>query len=183
MAAATAPLLGGALRTRLDNGVPVLIQPIGPDDGECLVRAFARLSDKTRYQRFFQARPGLTKQEVRYLTEVDQVNHLAWGAKDTSCSPPRGVGIARCIRLSDDPRVAELAITVVDDYQRQGAGALLLQVLMEAARGQGIESLTGQALAENRAALAMAESFGGSVVDVGAGLVRLGLDLRRASAA
>jgi hypothetical protein len=37
----------------LDDGSPVLIRPIAPDDREALAAGFERLSPESRYRRFF----------------------------------------------------------------------------------------------------------------------------------
>jgi GNAT superfamily N-acetyltransferase len=38
----------------------------------------------------------------------------------------RGVGIARYIRDAEDPQAAEVAVTVLDHWQRRGLGTELL---------------------------------------------------------
>jgi hypothetical protein len=76
---------------------------------------------------------------LKYFTEVDGVNHVSWGILDETHEEPIGVGIGRFIRLKDDPKVAEAAITVTDAYQRRGFGLLLFAVLNIAAAATGVE--------------------------------------------
>jgi GNAT superfamily N-acetyltransferase len=66
---------------------------------------------------------------------VDQVTHVAWGALIDDV--PAGVG--RYI-LGEDG-VAEIAVTVVDEFQRRGLGRALFDALVASARASGIEEL------------------------------------------
>jgi GNAT superfamily N-acetyltransferase len=96
------------------------------------------------------AKTQLSDAELAYLTEVDGHDHVAIGAvtQDES-GHEQGVAIARFIRSPDDPRAAEAAIAVVDDWQRKGLGTLLLLRLVAAARERGIDRFTGVALCSN----------------------------------
>lgn len=57
----------------------------------------------------------------------------------TVTTAPAGVGIARYVRSADDPHAADIAVTVIDDWQRRGFGSALLTQLTgdeEPARGK-----------------------------------------------
>ena len=56
--------------------------------------------------------------------------------------------MARYVR-SDDAGSAEVAVTVVDDWQGRGAGTALLERLVERARENGIERFVALVLQEN----------------------------------
>ena len=51
------------------------VRPIAPADRDRLVEAFDALSERSRYHRFLGPKPRLSTRELRYLTEVDHVNH------------------------------------------------------------------------------------------------------------
>src|ERR1039457_3339926 len=125
----------------------LLIRPISPDHKQQFVEAFERLSDRSRYRRFLSTRRRLSTSDVRYLTEVDHHDHEALVAVDRESGT--GVGVARYIRLKTDPCVAELAVTVVDDWQGQGVGGRLTEELADRARAEGITSFTALVLADN----------------------------------
>lgn len=108
------------------------------------------LSSETRYLRFLHPKAKLSTWELKYLTEIDYVNHFAWAAETTDDEEPRGIGIARYIRDTDDPTVAEAAITVMDDFQQIGLGRVLLQALTEAAQQNGVERFRAEVSAENQ---------------------------------
>ncbi len=123
---------------------------VRPDDKALMRRGFERLSPESRYRRFFTNKSKLTDDELAYLTEVDGDSHFALGATTTAADGERvGVAIARFIRLSDNPTVAEAAIVVSDDWQKCGVGRLLFDRLVAAARERGVEHFRAEVLASN----------------------------------
>jgi hypothetical protein len=99
----------------LRDGSPVLIRPVRGTDAPLLADGFTRLSARSRQMRFLTRKNELTEAELRYFTEVDHHDHEALGA--LSAADGRGVGIARYIRDAGDRQAAEIAVTVVDDWQ------------------------------------------------------------------
>jgi GNAT superfamily N-acetyltransferase len=133
----------------LDDGTRARLRLVRPDDKGLMLEAWERLSPESRYRRFFAAKTALTDAELRYLTEVDNVDHLAIGATTRQRGKPHALGIARFIRLADRPQVADAAVTVVDDAQGKGLGRFLLSRLIAAARERGIEVFSCDVLADN----------------------------------
>src|SRR6476646_8790237 len=134
---------------RLRDGSAVLIRPVRPEDAGLLENGFAGLSDRSRRMRFLGPKAGLSAAELRYLTDVDHRDHEALGALDHARGG--GVGIARYLRDRDDPRTAEIAVTVIDDWQGRGLGTELLARLAERARREGIDRFTAAVSADNAA--------------------------------
>jgi GNAT superfamily N-acetyltransferase len=149
---ATAPVLA-AEPVCLRDGSSVLVRSVQPTDGALLLDGFARLSLHSRYGRFLTAKRELTPAEVQFLTHLDHHDHDAIGAIDPMTR--RGVGVARFVRSKTDPQAAEVAITVVDDWQRRGVGTLLLQRLVERAREVGIFYFTAVVSADNDAMIGL----------------------------
>ena len=138
---------------RLADGTPVRLRLLRRADREKLVAAFDRLSPESRYRRFFTAMPRLPEKLLRSLLDIDGWNHVAIGAETVTTDPAEaeGVGIARFIRLKDEPAVAEAAVTVVDHMQRRGLGKLLVSALAQAARERGITRFRAEVLRTNEA--------------------------------
>jgi RimJ/RimL family protein N-acetyltransferase len=170
------PLLFETVSTKLRDGTPVLVRPIRPDDRDRLAAGFRRLSPESRYRRFLTVAESLSDEELRYLTEIDYRNHFAWVAVRED-RPEEGLGVARWVRLREEPDVAEPAITVVDDYQGRGLGTLLLGLLAAAARAGGIERFRAYVLEENEPMRVLLEQLGGRVSHDSPGLLSLEVPL------
>ena len=163
----------------LADGSRIWIRPIRPDDGPRLSAAVGRLSEESRRRRFLAAKPRLTAAELRYLTDVDGVDHLAFVAL---AGPEPGapiVGVARCVRLAPGSPEAEFAIVVGDALQGLGLGRLLVSELAAAAAAVGIRRFSATTLAENVAAVRLMRTFAARLHDRGirAGVRELTLDL------
>ncbi len=167
----------GAREFPLRDGTRVRVRPIQPDDRARLQVGLHRLSPTSRYHRFHAAVSELSDAQLRYLTEVDQVNHLAWIALDPVLPGEPAVGVARCIRLPTAPHTAEVAVTVLDDYQGRGIGTLLLGVLSRAAAAQGIRTYRAYVEEDNDAMLRIFRDLGSHVGCLELGVYQLDIPL------
>jgi RimJ/RimL family protein N-acetyltransferase len=161
----------------LRDGTRVLVRPILPEDKDRLRRGLALLSPRSRYLRFHSPVTAITDQQLRYLTEVDYRDHMAWVAIDRDRPADPGMGVARYVRLPDEPAVAEAAITVADDYQGRGLGSVLLRVLGRSATEQGIRTFRSYVLDENVAMRRIFDRLGARREREEAGVWRIDLDL------
>ena len=160
---------------RLRDGSTVDVRPIRPEDKGRLARGFERLSPESRYRRFLSPVPELDRRALAYLTEVDHHDHEALIAIDPA---GEGVGVARFVRAPSEPSAAEVAVTVVDDWQGRGLGTALLDVLAERARQEGVRRFTALVLADNVDMLGLLGELGAArVVDREQGTVELAVDL------
>ncbi len=139
------------VHVRLDNGVDVFIRPIRPDDKALLAAGMRHLSERSAYQRFLVPKSELSEPELRYLTEIDFRDHVAFVAVRPE-EPDVLVGVGRWIRLANDPEVAEIAFVVADDLQHHGLGTALVEALADAARGRGVRRFVATMLPDNLAA-------------------------------
>jgi len=144
----------------LTDGQRVHLRLMRPSDKEMLREGFERLSPDSRYARFMAPKSKLTERELRYLTEVDGVDHFAMGAiRRRFVSKDEGVGSARFVRLSDRPDTAEPAVTVLDGFQGKGLGSIMLQRLIEAAWERDVRWFVTELLAQNTASKRMVEAL------------------------
>jgi RimJ/RimL family protein N-acetyltransferase len=149
-------------KVRLRDGSAVLIRPVRPADDGLLADGFGRLSDRSRRMRFLGPKEALSAAELRYFTDVDHRDHEALGALDHARGG--GVGIARYVRDRDDPHTAEIAVTVVDDWQGRGLGTELLTRLSERACQEGIRRFTAAVAADNAAMTGLLRNLGADLV-------------------
>jgi GNAT superfamily N-acetyltransferase len=166
------------LRTAmLRDGAAVEIRPLEPDDADLLVEGFEGLSPASRYARFLTAVPSLPRHWVESLVDLDHRDREALAAIDALTGT--GIGVARYVRLEDDPQEAEFAIAITDAWQDRGLGRILLGELCDAARANGIERLSGDVFAENGRMLGLGRTIGrGATVGTAeTGVVRLVVEL------
>jgi GNAT superfamily N-acetyltransferase len=159
----------------LADGARLRVRPIVPADREPLADAFDRLSDRSRRQRFLAPKPRLSARELDYLTDVDHVTHEALVAIDEKTGDIVGVG--RYATGGAGGAAADMALAVVDAWQRRGIGHALAVRLVERARANGITRLTGTALADNLLVRALLDRLGFRVRSVSAGVVEVELDV------
>lgn len=124
-----------------------------------LEQIFEKLSPEARFQRFFAHKKELSPADLSTLTDCDGENQIAIAALTRTGKVEEGVGVARFVRLREEPRNAEIALAVIDAVQRHGIGRLLLHRLIEAAMERGIRQLQGYILADNLAMTALARQF------------------------
>ena len=141
----------------------MLLRPLRSEDAHFLEEGLARLSTASRITRFFAPIAQFSPNQLAYLSDVDQHDHVAWGALDVSSEAPLGIGVGRFTRLPDEPHVAEVAVAVIDDYQRHGLGGLLLGVLYGLARERGVEVLRAFVLPQNPGLTERLHALGGVV--------------------
>src|SRR4051794_18023393 len=126
------------------DGGTVHLRPITPGDADGLVALHGRLSEQTRYFRFFGPYPHLSQRDVERFTVVDHVRRVAIVAtlgEDL-------IGVARFETIA--PGSAEVAFVIEDAHQGRGLGPLLLEHLAAAARERGITRFQADVLPSNR---------------------------------
>jgi GNAT superfamily N-acetyltransferase len=142
----------------LRDGRRMEIRALRPDDRAGLLAAVGRVAAPSLYRRFLGAKHGFTEQEVAFFSNVDFVNHVALVAVMPEDGRETIVGGARYIVA--EPGQAEVAFTVVDDYQGLGIGAALMSHLAAIARAAGIRELIADVLSDNAAMLAVFKKSG-----------------------
>ena len=161
----------------LRDGSQVQIREVRGSDAPLLADGFARLSARSRQQRFLSPKHSLSAAELRFLTEVDHHDHEAIGALNPADG--RGVGIARYIRAPDDPQAAEIAVTIADDWQGRGLGTELLARLSDRARQEGICRFTATIAYGNAAMATLLQNMGAELAGHDHGTVDYVVDLDR----
>lgn len=142
----------------LHDGSTVEIRAQRPEDKEAILEEVRRASADTLYHRFFAVKRALSEKEQHFFFDVDFINHIVLIAVATTNGPPRIVGGVRLIVT--EPRKAEVAFSVVDDFQHHGLGAVLMHHIAAIARDAGVRELFAEVLSDNASMLAVFEHSG-----------------------
>jgi GNAT superfamily N-acetyltransferase len=145
------------------------------DDRKRLVDAFHRLSEGSRYRRFFAPVRDLSEETLDYLVEIDHHDHEAIVALDAGSGDL--IGVARYVRQAPGSERAEAAVVVADDWQGLGLGRALLERLVSRARQEGILRFTALVQADNRRALELLSEIGSTARSVEGSVVELDIEL------
>ena len=143
---------------RLHNGRPFEVRALRPTDETDLLAAVGRSSAQSLYRRFMGAKRDFSEEERDFFLNIDFVNHVALVA--TVKEAERVFIVAGGRYIVEKPGTAEIAFAVVDDYQGQGIGAVLLRHLATIARQAGLKEFTAEVLADNTPMLRVFERSG-----------------------
>jgi Ni,Fe-hydrogenase III component G len=114
--------------------------------------------ESIRY-RFQGSKREFSEEELKYLTHLDGWNHYALGIEERE-NKKRGVAVIRLVRASEDKSEAEIAITIIDDYQKMGLGAFLQDLMILAALERNIKKLSYTFLPQNEGILKLLHKAG-----------------------
>lgn len=136
----------------LRDGGTAQICPITPDDGQRLVDFYERVSDESKYYRFFAPYPRLSDRDVHRFTHHDYVNRVGLAATvgDEFIATVRYDRIDERGRPSSAPAdEAEVAFLVQDVHQGRGVASALLEHIAAVARERAIRCFAAEVLPAN----------------------------------
>jgi acetyltransferase len=140
----------------LRSGHTLHIRPIRPEDAALEIAFVDRMSERSRYMRFFNTIRGLTPAMLARLTQVDYDRELALIALSAEKGEAQQiVGVAR-FAANPDGESCEFAVALDDQWNGRGIATILMERLFEAARDGGYRRMTGCVLPENDAMLKLA---------------------------
>ncbi|MBA0125702.1 GNAT family N-acetyltransferase [Haloechinothrix sp. YIM 98757] len=157
----------------LSDGGTVRLRPIVPDDADRIVALHSRLSERTRYFRYFGAYPRIPPRDLNRFTVVDHHDRVAFVA----VLGAEIVAVGRYERLEGGP-LAEVAFVVDDAHQGRGLGSILLEHLAAAAAECGIERFAAEVLSENAAMVRVFRDAGYEITrELAEGSIHLEFDI------
>jgi len=136
------------------DGAALHVRPVALDDVDRLERLFSRLSPRSVRLRFFSPIRRLSRPQLVRLAHVDHARREAIVAVHDD----EIVAVAR-YDARDEPREAEVALTVEDAWQHRGVGSWLARRLTQIAVARGFETFVASILPENRAALGLVRAL------------------------
>src|SRR6516164_2867528 len=147
-------------RTELRDGTKILVRPVRPEDEPLYGPFFAAVTQQDLRLRFFAPVKEFGHTFIARFTQIDYARAIAFIAIEESSGNMLGV-----VRLHADANYerGEYAILVRSDLKGRGLGYLLMQMIIEYARAEGLKTIEGQVLAENTAMLAMCRELGFSI--------------------
>jgi acyl-CoA synthetase (NDP forming)/GNAT superfamily N-acetyltransferase len=142
----------------LKDGSTAHVRPIRAEDKDLMVEFYSRVSDTSKYYRFFSPMPTLSDRDVARFTEVDHVGRVAFVVllKD------RMIAVGRYDVV--EPGEAEVAFLVQDEHQGRGIAQVLLEHLAQAARERGLDRFVAEVLPDNQAMIQTFRDAGYRVV-------------------
>ena len=149
---------------QLRDGTQVLVRPVRPEDAQMEVAFAERLSEHSRYMRFFSTSRHIQPGLLARLTQLDYERELALLAlhDEGGAASERMIGVAR-YAANADAESCEFAVTIDDAWNQRGVATLLMQRLLDAARAAGYRRMTGSVLAENQPMHALMRGLGFTV--------------------
>ena len=143
---------------RLRDGRRVQIRALRPEDQTEMLAALDRTSAQSLYRRFFGAKRHFSEKELAFFLNVDFTSHVALVATIEEEGRARIIAGGRYV--IQKAGVAEVAFVVVDEYQGQGLGSVLLRHLAAIARDAGLREFVAEVLPENISMLKVFEKSG-----------------------
>ncbi|MGB9648600.1 MAG: GNAT family N-acetyltransferase [Stellaceae bacterium] len=140
-----------AAEERLRNNLPLHIRALRPSDRAAMFASFQRMSEESRYRRFFAPKHGFSEREIEDFINVDFINHVALAAVVGEGDSEVIAGAGRYIVT--EPNRAEIACAVDDAHQNLGIATHLIRHLLVIARHQEIVEVFAEVLPDNLAML------------------------------
>jgi RimJ/RimL family protein N-acetyltransferase len=161
---------------QLRDGTPVRVRPLVAEDRALLLAGFSALSRRSRRARFLQgvSDAKFARMLPILLDTVDQRAHVAL----VLYAAGRPIGVGRLRRFTGDPAVADLAVTVADEWQGRGAGSVLAREVL--ARAGDLREIRTVVSADNPASLRMLARLGELRSDCASGDCDVTVQLSRA---
>ncbi|HAM70098.1 MAG TPA: acetyl CoA synthetase subunit alpha, partial [Verrucomicrobiales bacterium] len=148
----------------LPNGASVTLRPIRPEDEPAMTRFHASLSEESVYFRYFSPLrfdQRIAHERLSRLCFIDYDRQVALVAEKVN--PENGVEEILGVGRLSDLRVesgAEFALLVSDEWQGKGLGTELLRRLISIGMAEGVTTIRGRILPENRAMVRLCAKLG-----------------------
>jgi acetyltransferase len=130
----------------LRDGTRVLLRPVRPEDEPLYGPFFAAVTERDLRLRFFAPLKEFGHTFIARLTQIDYARAMAFIAIEVTSG--KMLGVVRLHANADYDR-GEYAILIRSDMKGRGLGYLLMQLIIEYARAEGLKIIEGQVLSEN----------------------------------
>jgi len=141
----------------LPNGTKIFVRPIRPEDEALYPPFLTAVTQEDLRLRFFAPVKEVSHNFIARFTQIDYARAMAFIAIEEATG--QMLGVVR-IHADSEYRSGEYAILVRSDLKGHGLGWLLMELMIEYARAEGLESVHGQVLQENMTMLQMCRQLG-----------------------
>ncbi|MHB8909589.1 MAG: GNAT family N-acetyltransferase [Syntrophales bacterium] len=138
------------------GGLKVRFRALKPSDEEEMRKLFYRFSDTAVYYRYFSPIRTMPHRKMQEYVNVDYQRIMPIVGTVEKAGVERIIAEGRYVRHHNRP-LADVAFVVDENYQGRGIASFLLDMLIRAAREQGIEGFTADVIADNKAMLKVFE--------------------------
>jgi acyl-CoA hydrolase/GNAT superfamily N-acetyltransferase len=140
------------------KGQEITIRPAKPVDVRRIQEHFYNLEKEDVISRFFHEKQAFMRDEVEGVSQIDYVKDLTLLALVGEFGFGRVVAVGEYL-LDESKNMAEVAFSVIRDYQGMGLGRILIQKLAVAAREHGIWGLMAYTSPQNKAMIRLFNSL------------------------
>jgi GNAT superfamily N-acetyltransferase len=135
--------------TRILGGLPVFLRPAKPTDERLIQEHFYNMDKDDVISRFMHEKLLFPRQEMADMYQVDYVKNM------TIVAVVGEVGFEQIVAVGAyffEParNLAEVAFSVLKDWQGKGLSSIIIKKLAEAAREKGIVGLTAYTQPQNQ---------------------------------
>ncbi|QNQ89290.1 GNAT family N-acetyltransferase [Corynebacterium poyangense] len=132
----------------LNDGGIATLRSVAPGDGEALRRFYSRVSDRSKYLRFFSTHPELSDEDLERWMSTDSYDKvtLVMVERDSIIA----VAGYEIVPEFLPARVGDVSFLVQDSHHSRGVGNILLEHLAEIGREGGVERFFAEMLTQNR---------------------------------
>ena len=139
------------------NGWRIFVRPIRPEDEPAIHEFLRHVTPEDLRLRFFAPMKEFTHEFIARLTQLDYARAMAFVAFDEATDDLVGV-----VRIHSDSiyESGEYAILLRSDLKGRGLGWVLMQLIIEYAKSEGLKVISGDVLQENAVMLEMCRNLG-----------------------
>ena len=160
----------------LKDGTPVLFRPMKPEDESLVADLLDNCSDQTLYFRYFRVIKSWPHEALIRFTQNDYDREIGIAAIGQPPGPRVMMGVGRLV-MTPERDAAEFAVIVADPWQGKGLGPKLIERVIEIAKENGVQVLSGDILADNQPMLNLVKRMGFKVHRPEEGSCRVELEL------
>jgi ribosomal protein S18 acetylase RimI-like enzyme len=141
------------------RGLKVVMRPVRISDEPLVKDFFYSLSDSSIYKRFISVRKHMPHERLQEFVVIDHSREKVMLATNGDKEKEIVYGIGQ-YGIDERSHSAEVAVVVLDEYQNQGIGTILVEYLTTLAKKQGLLGFTAEVLTSNKPMLHLFNKMG-----------------------